>query len=170
MVPFFQNGRYMTQKEMTIGYSVYRNPEEFPPQAEALFREAVSALDSAYSPYSHFQVGAALRLSNGIIVRGSNQENASYPTGLCAERTAIFFAGSQYPGEIIEALVVVARRQEETELVPACPCGGCRQAMLEYEERQGRPFPLYFKLSAHYWVSVSSVASLLPFKFDSASL
>jgi cytidine deaminase len=135
-----------------------------------LFEEAVSALDSAYSPYSCFQVGAALRLSNGEIIKGSNQENASYPSGLCAERTAIFFAGSQYPGVKIEALVVVARKQGETLLVPACPCGGCRQAMLEYEERQSENIPLYFKLSAEEWISVPSVSALLPFKFDSASL
>jgi cytidine deaminase len=160
----------MTSKEIKIEYSAYQSTDEFPAFALELLKEAISALDSAYSPYSQFQVGAALRLSNGKTVKGSNQENAAYPSGLCAERTAIYFAGAEYPNETIEGLVVVARKQGESHLVPACPCGGCRQAMLEYEERQKKSIPLFFKRTENEWVGVPSVASLLPFKFDSTSL
>jgi cytidine deaminase len=160
----------MNIKEIRIQYAKYETENELDSQSFQILEEAKKALDTAYSPYSNFQVGAALKLSNGQIIRGSNQENAAYPSGLCAERTAIFYAGSQFPNEKIEEMVVLARRVGETELTTACPCGACRQALLEYEEKQNQPILITFKMSKQGFVRISSIADLLPFKFDSTSL
>jgi cytidine deaminase len=160
----------MAQKEIHLHYQSYAVESELPATAQKLLQFAKSALDLAHAPYSNFQVGAAIQLSNGQIIQGSNQENAAYPSGLCAERTAIFYAGSAFPEATIEGILVLARKKGETQLVPACPCGACRQAMLEYEERQNKTIPIFFKRSQNEWVGLDSISSLLPFKFDSTSL
>jgi len=160
----------MNAKVIKIQYTTYESEAELNSGTFQLYEEAKKALDTAYSPYSNFQVGAALKLSNGEIIRGSNQENAAYPSGLCAERTAIFYAGSQFPNEIIEEIFVLARKTGDENLVPACPCGGCRQVLLEYETRQNRPIPIAFKIESKGFIRVSSISDLLPFKFDASSL
>ena len=160
----------MNEREIKIQFSSFGSESDLNTSSFQLFIEAKKALDTAYSPYSNFQVGAALRLSNGEIVRGSNQENAAYPSGLCAERTAVFYAGSQYPNETIEEIFVLARKTGAQELVPACPCGGCRQVLLEYETKQNKPIPVSFKMEKVGFIRVSSVSDLLPFKFDASSL
>src|SRR5687767_6042054 len=106
---------------------------------QILFREAREATRTSYSPYSNFCVGAALRLEDGTVVRGSNQENAAFPSGLCAERTAVFTAAVQHPGKRIDAIAIVACPAESRQFVPISPCGGCRQVLLEYEQKQGSP-------------------------------
>lgn len=160
----------MNKREIKIQYTRFESESDLDKSTLQLFEEAKKALDTAYSPYSNFQVGAALKLSNGEIVRGSNQENAAYPSGLCAERTAIFYAGSEFPHETIEEIFVLARKAGEQKFVPACPCGGCRQVLLEYETKQKKPIPISFKIEKEGFIRVSSVSDLLPFKFDASSL
>jgi len=160
----------MTQKEISIRYTAFESESELPAEIQTLLVEAEKALDMAYSPYSGFQVGAAIQLSNGEIITGANQENAAYPSGLCAERTAIYYAGAHFPAEQIQMVAVVARKSGTDSLVPACPCGACRQAMLEYELRQKSPIALVFKQNRPGFVYVESVSDTLPFKFDADSL
>jgi cytidine deaminase len=160
----------MNEKEIKIQYTRFESESDFKKSTFQLFEEAKKALNTAYSPYSNFQVGAALRLSNGEIIRGSNQENAAYPSGLCAERTAIFYAGSQFPGEIIEEIFVLARKTGDEKIVPACPCGACRQVLLEYETKQNKPMAISFKIEKDGFIQLHSVSDLLPFKFDASSL
>jgi cytidine deaminase len=160
----------MIEKEIKIQYTSFESESDLNKNTFQLFEEAKKALYTAYSPYSNFQVGAALKLSNGEIIRGSNQENAAYPSGLCAERTAIFYAGSQFPDEIIEEIFVLARRTGDEKIVPACPCGACRQVLLEYETKQNKPIAIAFKMEKDGYIQLNSVSDLLPFKFDASSL
>lgn len=123
----------------------------------------------AYAPYSQFRVGAAVRLASGRIVTGSNQENAAYPSGLCAERTTLFYAGAQYPNDPVVALVVTAMKSDNQYVALAAPCGGCRQVILETADRYKRPFPVY--LAGHSSVKiVDDCRLLLPINFDASSL
>ncbi len=130
---------------------------------------AKEATKNSYSPYSKFKVGAALRLADGTIVTGSNQENASYPLGLCAERTAIFHAQHTHPDQPIVALAVAAYANGHFYPEPISPCGACRQVMLEVEDRYKHPMRvlLYGASGTHV---VNSVKDLLPFQFVNESL
>ena len=103
-----------------------------------LVMQAENACDTAYSPYSKFSVGAALLLENGVTVIGSNQENAAYPSGLCAERVALFNAATNHPGIKINKIAITARKQNTKQYIDVSPCGSCRQVMLEYEELQNQ--------------------------------
>jgi cytidine deaminase len=163
-------GLPMTRYQISISYSIYATENELPAESLRLLNTALDHMNNAYAPYSHFQVSAAIRLSNGEVVTGSNQENAAYPSGMCAERTAIYYAGARYPNHLIEEILVVARREGKSELVPACPCGSCRQAMLEYEERQSSPIRLVFKQNDTGFIGLDSVSDSLPFKFGAESL
>jgi cytidine deaminase len=160
----------MENRQLTINYLVYESESEFPEHSRELLQAAKGALDSAYAPYSHFQVAAALRLDNGEIICGTNQENAAYPSGLCAERTALFYAGSAFPGSEVVELFVIARKEGSSELLPACPCGGCRQVMQETEFRQGKEIKVFFRMEKSGFIQLNSVADILPFRFDPASL
>lgn len=124
---------------------------------------------SAYAPYSKFRVGAALRLQSGKIVTGSNQENAAYPSGLCAERTALFYAGAQYPDDPVVALAVTAMREDGQFAAVASPCGGCRQVLLETADRHKQPFPVYLAGPNSVKI-VDDCRLLLPINFDASSL
>jgi cytidine deaminase len=135
-----------------------------------LIARAEAALPYAYAPYSGFQVASALLLSNGVIVTGTNQENAAYPAGMCAERVALFAVASQYPGEQIRKMVVVARKVGGTAFSPATSCGSCRQVMLEFEHRQSQPFEVIMLERAGRWLHTSSAAALLPFSFNKSNL
>jgi cytidine deaminase len=128
--------------------------------------EAIKVRDRAYAPYSRFNVGAALLLENGTIVTGSNQENASYPSGLCAERTAIYYAGSQHPDKNILKLAISASSQNHPTDSPIPPCGACRQAIAEYEIRQNSPIEIYFMGETGKVIKSDSLANLLPLVFD----
>lgn len=136
-------------------------------------RELVDAAraiaQDAYAPYSKFRVGAALRLQSGRIVTGSNQENAAYPSGLCAERTALFYAGAQYPDDPVVALVVTAMREDNQFAAVAAPCGGCRQVLLETADRHKHPYPVYLA-GANSVKIVEDCRLLLPINFDASSL
>lgn len=135
-------------------------------EIQELMSRAVITRDKAYTPYSQFQVGAAILLENGEIITGSNQENASYPSGLCAERTAIFYAGAQYPNQKIKTIAITASGIYKDNLEPVPPCGACRQAIAEYEQKQKSPIVVYFMGKTGRVKMVESLLSLLPLAFS----
>ncbi|MCD8310453.1 MAG: cytidine deaminase [Prevotellaceae bacterium] len=144
--------------------------EELDEAGRSLIDAAKEATHRSYSPYSHFSVGAAVRLTDGTIVTGSNQENAAYPSGLCAERTALFYAGSRYPDQPVEALAIAARNEKGlfTE-DPVTPCGACRQVMLETEARSERPL-LVLLYGTRRVCLIEGVKSLLPLAFGTEAM
>lgn len=154
----------MQTKQLTLTYSEYDSLQELPAADRALMQRAIEATDTAYAPYSHFHVGAAVRLSDGTVVIGSNQENIAYPSGLCAERTALFSAAAQHPDQAVTAMAVVGR-DAEGRLVEASPCGACRQVMAECESRHGRPIELFCYLQGGKIRRITGADSLLPFAF-----
>lgn len=155
---------------ITSRLEVYEAPEELPQDVQELLQAAVEARESAYAPYSGFKVGAALLLDNDKVVIGSNQENASYPSGLCAERTAVFAAGAKYPDVPITKMVITARSMRHQVVSPVPPCGACRQALVEYEVKQDEPIELYFTGETGKVVKADSVKDLLPLVFDNSCL
>lgn len=132
--------------------------------------KAQEARENAYAPYSRFKVGAAVRLDSGEIVTGNNQENAAFPSGLCAERVAIFHASAMYPNESITSIAITARSSKQTITTPVAPCGACRQALAEYEVKQKSPLSIYFMGESGKVVKANSVKDLLPLIFDSSYL
>ena len=155
----------MVRKEIRIGYDEYASVEEMSAQDRELCRAAVEALEGSYAPYSHFHVGAAVRLSDGTIVKGANQENAAYPSGLCAERTAMFAAGANYPGLDMESIAVAARQDGRLCSEPAAPCGACRQVMAQYQTKSGKPMSVIL-VGANRIMKFSRVDDILPLIFD----
>jgi len=151
-------------------YTILKNPNDLDGESKALLEKAKEALPNAYAPYSNFHVAAAILLNDGSVVTGTNQENAAYPSGMCAERVALFTVSSQHPGKIIKKIVVAARLANGSELAPASSCGSCRQVMLEYEQRQGKPFEVIMQSQDRHWVKTSSAETLLPFCFSNESL
>ena len=155
----------MVRKEIRIDYEEYASVEEMSAQDRELCRAAVEALDGSYAPYSHFHVGAAVRLSDGTIVKGANQENAAYPSGLCAERTAMFAAGATFPDLDMESIAVAARQDGRLCSDPAAPCGACRQVMAEYQSKCGKPMSVIL-VGANRIMKFSRVDDILPLIFD----
>lgn len=135
-----------------------------------LVEEARKSVGKAYAPYSHFQVGAALRLENGVILRGNNQENASYPIGLCAERVAVFAAGANYPGVHILALAITANSNHFHVTKPITPCGACRQAIAEYEYRYKQPIRMIMVGESGKVLVSDSIQHFLPYQFTADDL
>ncbi len=150
--------------------TIFERLEDLPSEIIQLFNSAIDARSRAYAPYSNFPVGAAVLLDDGSMVSGNNQENASYPVGLCAERTTIHQAGSRYADPLIKALAVVGGAEGKTNSRPIAPCGVCRQAIAEYEQRQKQPISIYFKGSDGPIYKASSIADLLPLNFDDTYL
>lgn len=162
----------MAKKVEHIGfhYESYDSVDELPEDEQVLITKAVEAAENAYAPYSRYHVGAALRLSDGRIVIGSNQENVAYPSGLCAERVAFFAAGAQFPGKTIQKVAIVAVSDDFLVNDPVAPCGACRQSMSEYEIRQDSPIRLLLAtVTGKIW-AVESVNSLLPLVFNEKKL
>ncbi len=149
---------------------VYETWNELPKDVQELMNHAVNARASAYAPYSKFHVGAALELENSQIVIGNNQENASYPSGLCAERTAIYYAGAKYPNAKILKMAISAASHNQKTTEPIPPCGACRQAIAEYEIKQDQPIEIYFMGESGKVVKSNSLANLLPLVFDKSAL
>ncbi|WP_353778950.1 cytidine deaminase [Winogradskyella sp. 3972H.M.0a.05] len=149
---------------------VYDSLNELPSDVQELMQKAVEARDTAYAPYSNFTVGAALLLDNGEIVSGSNQENASYPSGLCAERTAIYYAGARFPNEKIIRMAITASAKDKETKSPIPPCGACRQAISEYEVKQNSAIEIYFMGKVGKVAKSDSLSNLLPFIFDKTVL
>lgn len=130
---------------------------------------ACEATQRSYAPYSRFYVGAAIELANGIIITGTNQENAAYPSGMCAERTALFYANSEYPDQAVRAIAISARTEEGFTEKPITPCGACRQVLLETENRYGSHIRIYLYGTQEIQV-IESAGSLLPLSFDGGYL
>ena len=154
----------------TFEYSLFETLEELSPSFQSLMQEAVLARANAYAPYSNFNVGAAVLLDNGVILRGNNQENAAYPSGLCAERVAIFYASAQYPDIPIKAIAVTANTHLDPSETPASPCGNCRQTLAEYQQKQATSIPIIFMGASGKIVCCNSVLDLLPFAFSAKFL
>ena len=159
-------------KEIKIESTLYvfDNVNELPNEALALMQKAIEARGKAYAPYSKFYVGAALLLDNGEVITGNNQENASYPSGLCAERTAIYYAGSQFPNSKIIRMAISAGSKRNQTTKPIPPCGACRQAIAEYEIKQESPIEIYFMGETGAVAKSNSLANLLPLVFDKSVL
>lgn len=148
----------------------YDNLSELDEVIQKTMTCAIQARDNAYAPYSKFHVGAAVLLKNGQIVIGSNQENAAYPSGLCAERTAVFSAGANFPNEEIIATCISASSTLKETIEPIAPCGACRQSLLEYENRQTTDIPIYFMGKSGKIIKSPSIKNLLPLTFNGDSL
>lgn len=143
--------------------------EELNDEEKKLVDAAKEASNRSYAPYSRFQVGAAVRLAGGVLVSGSNQENAAYPSGTCAERTTLFYANSQYPDRAVEALAIAAQTGGKFIEHPTAPCGACRQVILETEERYRHPIRIYIYGTNEVYI-VDSIVGLLPLCFGKSDL
>lgn len=143
--------------------------EELNDEEKKLVDAAKEASNRSYAPYSRFQVGAAVRLAGGVLVSGSNQENAAYPSGTCAERTTLFYANSQYPDRAVEALAIAAQTGGKFIEHPTAPCGACRQVILETEERYRHPIRIYLYGTDEVYI-VDSIVGLLPLCFGKSDL
>ena len=152
------------------GLSLFDHLEDLDAESKYLVHKAKEATNLAYAPYSKFQVGAALLLEDDTVVLGANQENASYPLCMCAERVALYAASSQYPGKKIKKMAVVAHKKAHKELTGATCCGACRQVMVEYESRQKTPMEVIMLGSDLKWIKCTSAEIMLPLGFDSSSL
>lgn len=156
----------MKEISITSSFSEYDSLDELPKDVQSLMDQAVEIRKKAYAPYSQFRVGAALLLDNGKVVLGSNQENAAYPSGLCAERVAIFYAGSMYPEAKILKIAITAASDTNQTKAPIPPCGSCRQSIAEYEIKQETPIEIYFMGEIGSIYRSASLKNLLPFMFD----
>lgn len=151
---------------ISIRFSVFESMETLPNDIQDLMSQAVEVRKNAYAPYSKFRVGTALLLDNGKIVLGSNQENAAYPSGLCAERVAIFQAGAIYPDAKILKMAITAASDTNQTTSPIPPCGSCRQSIAEYEIKQEQPIEIYFMGEIGTIYKSDSLKNLLPLMFD----
>jgi cytidine deaminase len=156
----------MKEISITTQFSVFESIEELSKDTQDLMNEAIAIRKKAYAPYSKFRVGAALLLDNDQIVLGSNQENAAYPSGLCAERVAIFHAGAIYPDAKILKIAISAASDMNQTKAPIPPCGSCRQSIAEYEIKQETPIEIYFMGEIGAIYQSASLKNLLPFMFD----
>lgn len=147
-------------------FSVFESLQELPNDIQNLMSQAAEVRKNAYAPYSKFRVGSAILLDNGKIILGSNQENAAYPSGLCAERVAVFQAGSIYPDAKILKMAITAASDTNQTTSPIPPCGSCRQSIAEYEIRQETPIEIYFMGEIGLIYKSESLKNLLPFMFD----
>lgn len=158
----------MKEQILELSYRIYAL-DELPEESRKLVDAALEATQRSYAPYSHFYVGAAVLLDNGVIVTGNNQENVAFPSGLCAERTALFYANAQYPEVPVKALAIVARDSSgKVTQAPISPCGACRQVMLETENRFGKPMQVLLA-SAEEVIVVERASALLPLAFSEIS-
>lgn len=160
----------MKKIEFSASAIIYKDISELSTDDKILMEKAIEIRKTAYAPYSKFSVGAALLLENNEIVLGNNQESAAYPSGMCAERVAIWKAGSSFPGIKIKKLAISAASLISKVDKPVGPCGACRQTLSEYEINQKQPFPVIFMGEVGEIVKTESLLSLLPFSFDSSYL
>ncbi|MGB1517651.1 MAG: cytidine deaminase [Crocinitomicaceae bacterium] len=153
------------RKELTLSYEYFESWKELSEDDQELVNRALHVMDSAYAPYSNFKVGTSLRLSNKHIINGSNQENVAFPSGLCAERVALFYAGANYPDLSVSTLCVVASGDLLPQDKLLSPCGGCRQVMMETESRQGKNIRVILVSQNNSVVVFNNAKSLLPLAF-----
>jgi cytidine deaminase len=147
-------------------FEVYNSAKDLTKKDAALLLEAQKMVKTAYAPYSEFHVGAAILLENGKIVTGNNQENAAYPSGLCAERVAIFYAGAQYPNVPVKTIAISVKSKKVVIKEPLSPCGGCRQVIAEYENKFGEPIRIIMSSEKGPIYIAKSIESLLPLMFS----
>ncbi|MGB6152811.1 MAG: cytidine deaminase [Pricia sp.] len=169
-VSFQETISVMQKQRVSFEMTVFDGLAELSEKDQVLMSKAVEARKNAYAPYSNFQVGAAVLLENGQVVIGNNQENACYPSGLCAERVAIFQAGALYPNVSIKAVAITATSKNYIVDTPAAPCGNCRQAMLEYETKQKKPIKILMMGQTGKVIECDAIADILPLGFDSSFL
>lgn len=153
-------------EQLLISYKYYRNQKEIPTKEWLLIEKAMESCEKAYAPYSSFHVGACVELTNGTIVCGNNQENASCPEGMCAERIALFAASANNPELTIEAIAIISKDSEKI----ITPCGGCRQVLLEYEQKQNKHIKIILGSVKGQAIVVSKAEDLLPFYFGKENL
>jgi cytidine deaminase len=158
------------KKELRLFYEEYGSDKELPAGEAVLLAKAREATVHAYAPYSHFKVGAAARLVNGAIITGTNQENASFPAGICAERTLLSVAGAQYPGVAIETLAISYHNELGTSDRPISPCGICRQSLQEFEQRTGKAMRVVLGGMEGKVLVLPESGLLLPLAFTSDEL
>jgi cytidine deaminase len=153
------------KESFTFNYQLFSNWTDLPEQEQRLVDKAYEAMENAYAPYSEFKVGACALMDDGSFILGNNQENAAFPSGICAERVALFYAGANFPNKKVLTLCIVAKG----DLMPASqllsPCGGCRQVMLESENRQKQPIRVILVNQDKRTMVLDSVIQLLPFGF-----
>jgi len=160
----------MQESKFEFNYTVYKSSDELPESLQELLGNARAVTEQAYAPYSNFQVGAVARLANGEMVTGSNQENASYPVGLCAERVLLASVSSLYPRIPIDTIAVSYKSEQHTSDHPISPCGICRQSLQEYENRMNHPVQLVLGgLTGPVYV-IDSASRLLPLAFTREEL
>ena len=157
----------MMKREHKIPYEIHEQVDSLPEADQTLLAEAMKAAGNSYAPYSDFNVGCAILLKNGDIVHGSNQENAAYPSGLCAERVALFSIGAMGREKEVLAIAIRARTTDRIVDKPPTSCGDCRQVMLEFEQRARQPFTVLFQGEKGPVLKVKGIAGgLLPFPFE----
>ena len=160
----------MNKISITTDFDVFESIQELPADVQNLMQEAVTIRKTAYAPYSNFKVGAAILLSNGKIILGSNQENAAYPSGLCAERVAIFHASAKYPNIPIKKIAVSVASKTQIINEPVSPCGGCRQVISEYEMKYDSPISIIMSGETGQIYVSDSIENLLPIMFNKKHL
>lgn len=158
------------EKEFKIQYTVFPNKEALTDDDRQLFDAALASRAKAYAPYSQFHVGCAMLLEDGQIIVANNQENAAYPSGLCAERSALFWSASNFPDVSIKKIFVIGGAKVNPEAIPIPPCGACRQSILEYESKQNSTIELFFTSVEGEIIKTQSIRDLLPFSFDASYL
>jgi len=160
----------MEEFKLTCTFQSFDSVEELSTSDQELIDEAAKAAENAYAPYSKFQVGSALRLKNGKIITGNNQENVAYPSGLCAERVALFYASAMYPLEIVESLAITAKTENFEITDPVTPCGSCRQVIAEKEKNQENNIRIIMKGENGKVYLTESASCLLPLMFKADKL
>jgi cytidine deaminase len=160
----------MKESKYEFNYRVYDSVDELPENQQKLLKEARDVTENAYAPYSNFQVGAVAMMANGEIVRGSNQENASFPVGLCAERVLLGNISSLFPRVPVETIAISYKSEHQKSDHPISPCGMCRQALQEYEGRVSHPVQLILGGMEGPVYVIDSASKLLPLAFTSEEL
>jgi cytidine deaminase len=160
----------MKDVKTSFEYTVFGSIDELSANDKDLLQQARSFTSTAYAPYSHFRVSAVARLANGEIVKGTNQENASYPVGLCAERALMAGAAALYPGVAIETMAISYDGESSTNDRPIAPCGMCRQALLEFSNRTGKTIRLILSGKTGQVIVIENANSLLPLSFSNEDL
>lgn len=160
----------MKKIKLSSELRIYNSIDELSPDDQLLMTKAIATRKHAYAPYSNFSVGAAVQLENDAVILGNNQENAAYPSGLCAERVAIFNASSNYPGIAIKKIAISASSSKNLVKHPVAPCGACRQSISEYEINQEQPISIFFMGETGEIYQTLSIKDLLPLSFDKTLL
>ena len=160
----------MKKLEIKTPITLYDSLNELPKEVQNLMDEAIKIRKTAYAPYSKFHVGTAFLLENGEVITGNNQENAAYPSGMCAERVAVWQAASRFPDVRIKIIAITASSKQNPVTEPVAPCGGCRQALSEYEIKQDADIEIYFMGETGQIIKTESLHDLLPLAFDKSFL